>query len=133
MTSPFRTKSLVSLLALVLASPALAAGASDSSTRTVGPQQDGSIVASDNQLLTPAGRLVSLGAPVVAKAIAVNPNKTTKTAAVLLMSAAQPVLVFNTETGQVIQSYIPTTASGKHTQGSFTGMGPRQELFMATR
>ena len=47
-----------------------------SPNRTVGPQQDGSIVASDNQTLTPAGKIVELGAPVRAKAIALNPNET---------------------------------------------------------
>ncbi len=31
--------------------------------RTVGPQKDGSIVASDNQTLTPAGKIVDLGRP----------------------------------------------------------------------
>src|SRR5690348_1481973 len=47
---------------------------SGSPDRTVGPQQDGSIVASDNQTLTPAGRIIELGSPVRAKAIALNPN-----------------------------------------------------------
>src|SRR3569832_2277931 len=41
--------------------------------RTVGPQRDGTIVASDNQTLTPAGKIVELGSPVRAKAIALNP------------------------------------------------------------
>jgi YVTN family beta-propeller protein len=116
----------VSLLALALASPALAAGSSDSTTRTVGPQKDGSIVASDNQLLTPAGKIVDLGSPVVAKGVALNPNRKTKTAAVLLMSAAQPIIVFNTETGEAIQRYVPVTVSGttftNHPQGSYTGI-----------
>jgi hypothetical protein len=44
------------------------------SSRTVGPQRDGSIVVSDNQTLTPAGKIVDLGSPVRAKAIALNPN-----------------------------------------------------------
>ena len=35
--------------------------------RTVGPQNDGSIVASDNQTLTPAGKIIDLGSPVRAK------------------------------------------------------------------
>lgn len=53
--------------------------------RTVGPQQDGSIVVSDNQTLTPAGRMIELGSPVRAKAVALNPNRKTNSAAVLLM------------------------------------------------
>lgn len=47
----------------------------DSPERTVGPQRDGSIVVSDNQTLTPAGKLIELGSPVRAKAIALNPDK----------------------------------------------------------
>jgi YVTN family beta-propeller protein len=99
---------------------------SDSPNRTVGPQQDGSIVASDNQTLTPAGRIIELGAPVRAKAIALNPNRTTHTAAVLLMGSPQPVIVVNIQTGQVLQRFLPTdpaAASDKdRTPGSFTGI-----------
>src|ERR1700722_8237499 len=97
-----------------------------SPNRTVGPQQDGSIVVSDNQTLTPAGRIVELGAPVRAKAIALNPNGMTHSAAVLLMGSPQPILVFNTATGQVLQRFIPvdaTAASAKdRSAGSFTGI-----------
>src|SRR5579871_2565405 len=67
-----------------------------SPTRTVGPQRDGSIVVSDNQVLTPAGRLIELGAPVRAKAVALNPAKDAHTAAVLLMGSPQPIVVFDT-------------------------------------
>ena len=42
--------------------------------RTVGPQSDGSIVVSDNQTLTPAGKIIELGSPVRAKSIALNPT-----------------------------------------------------------
>ena len=97
-----------------------------SPNRTVGPQQDGSIVASDNQTLTPAGKIVELGAPVRAKAIALNPNGMTHSAAVLLMGSPQPIVVFNTATGHVLQRFIPadaTTASAKdRSAGSFTGI-----------
>jgi YVTN family beta-propeller protein len=107
----------------LIALPALAGGQQD---RTVGPQSDGSIVASDNQTLTPAGTLVPLGAPVRAKAIALNPNAKTRSAAVLLMGSPQPVIVFNTVTGQVVQRFTPTTVSGKtfsaDKAGSFTGI-----------
>jgi len=110
------------MLAIAIAAPGLA-NAQDVTTRTVGPQPNGSIVASDNQLLTPAGTLVDLGSPVVAKAVAINPNKNTNTAAVLLMSAAQPIIVFNVKTGEVIQRYIPTSTSfTSNSTGSFTGI-----------
>ena len=92
----------------------------------MGPQTNGSIVASDNQLLTPAGKVVQLGSPVVAKAVAVNPNPSTRSGAVLLMDAAQPVIVFDTKTGAVLQRYIPSAVSGttftSNTTGSFTGI-----------
>jgi len=98
--------------------------AADDPNRTVGPQSDGSIVASSNQTLTPAGTIVDLGSPVVAKAVALNPKL--KSAAVLLMGSAQPVIVFNTQTGQVLQRFIPTSIDGaKFTSdkaGSFTGI-----------
>ena len=94
--------------------------------RTVGPQQDGSIVASNNQTLTPAGKIVELGSPVRAKAIALNPNRKTHSAAVLMMGSPQPIIVFNTATGKVLQRFIPedTTATSPKelTVGSFTGI-----------
>ena len=83
-------------------------------------------MASDNQLLTPAGTVVQLGSPDVAKAVAVNPNHRTRTGAVLLMAAAQPIIVFSTTTGEVIQRYVPVTSNGttytNNTHGSFTGV-----------
>src|SRR5580693_669915 len=59
------------------------------SNRTVGPQKDGSVVASDNQTLTPAGKIIELGSPVRAKAVALNPSVKTNTGAVLLMGSPQ--------------------------------------------
>lgn len=98
----------------------------DSPYRTVGPQQDGSIVVSDNQVLTPAGRLIELGAPVRAKAIALNPGKAAHTAAVLLMGSPQPVIIFDTVSGQVLQRYLPEDAAGasvkNRSTGSFAGI-----------
>ncbi|WP_428378102.1 bifunctional YncE family protein/alkaline phosphatase family protein [Lichenicoccus sp.] len=126
-----RKHPLVGVMALSLAAPGLAHGGlaqaqTDQTTRTVGPQTNGSIVASDNQLLTPAGKVVQLGSPVVAKAVAVNPNPSTRSGAVLLMDAAQPVIVFDTKTGAVLQRYIPSAVSGttftNNTTGSFTGI-----------
>jgi YVTN family beta-propeller protein len=98
----------------------------NSPTRTVGPQRDGSIVVSDNQVLTPAGRLIELGAPVRAKAIALNRGRTAHTAAALLMGSPQPVVVFDTVSGQVLQRYLPEggpneTAKERST-GSFAGI-----------
>jgi YVTN family beta-propeller protein len=93
------------LLALTLPGIAMA---DDTPTRTVGPQRDGSIVASDNQTLTPAGKLIDLGTPVRAKSVALNPNSKTHSAAVLMMGSPQPIIVFDTVTGQVIQRFLPT-------------------------
>jgi YVTN family beta-propeller protein len=122
-SSSFKNYLLASAFALATAVPGLAHAGDNSPTRTVGPQRDGSIVASDNQLLTPAGTLVDLGSPVVAKAVAVNPNRKTRTGAVLLMSAAEPIVVFNTKTGEVIQRYVPTSAAfTSNSTGSFTGI-----------
>jgi len=99
---------------------------SDSPNRTVGPQQDGSIVASDNQTLTPAGKIIELGAPARAKAIALDPNRMSHNAVVLLMGSPQPIIVFNTVTGQILQRFTPkdaTAGSDKdRTAGSFTGI-----------
>ena len=122
MAFSFRKHPLAGLFMLAIAAPALS-HAQTAATRTVGPQKNGSIVASDNQLLTPAGTVVQLGSPVRAKAIAINPNKKTETAAVLLMGAAQPIIVFNTKTGAVVQRYVPVSASfTNNTAGSFTGL-----------
>ena len=116
----YANRSLASVLAMVLAAPGFAMAA-DTRTRTVGPQRNGSVVASDNQLLTPAGITVQLGSPVRAKAVAINPNTKTKTAAVLLMSAAEPIIVFDTKTGAVLQRYVPVSTSGGKTTNSTTG------------
>jgi YVTN family beta-propeller protein len=94
--------------------------------RTVGPQQDGSIVASNNQTLTPAGKIIELGSPVRAKAVAINPNRMVHTAAVLLMGSPQPIVVFDTVTGKVLQRFLPedaTVSSAKErSAGSFNGI-----------
>ena len=94
--------------------------------RTVGPQKDGSVVASDNQTLTPAGKIIELGSPVRAKALALNPNVRSNSGAVLLMGSPQPIIVFNTATGEVLQRFIPDTVKGADPKsgkaGSFTGI-----------
>jgi hypothetical protein len=117
-------KTFRALLASVLLISPWNVRAADDPNRTVGPQSDGSIVASSNQTLTPAGTIVDLGSPVVAKAVALNPKL--KSAAVLLMGSGQPVVVFNTQTGQVLQRFIPTSIDGakftSNKAGSFTGI-----------
>jgi YVTN family beta-propeller protein len=112
-----RNNYLAASIALALAGPTLGVAA-DQNTRTVGPQTDGSYIVSDNQRITPAGKLVDLGSPVRAKTVAVNPNLNTKTGAVMLMGASEPIIVFNTVTGEVIQRYTPPLDSS----GSFTGL-----------
>jgi YVTN family beta-propeller protein len=113
------------LVPVLIAAPQ-AAHAADPPNRTVGPQNDGSIVVSDNQTLTPAGKIVELGSPVRAKAIALNPNSKSRSGAVLLMGSPQPIIVFSTATGQVLQRYIPTAVNGttfsSDKAGSFTGI-----------
>ncbi len=121
----YANRSLASVLAMVLAAPGFAMAA-DTDTRTVGPQLNGSVLASDNQLLTPAGITVQLGSPVRAKAVAINPNAATHSAAVLLMNAAQSVIVFDTRTGAVLQRFVPVTVNGttykNDPRGSFAGI-----------
>ena len=62
-------------------------------------------VVSDGKIITPAGTQVYLGITTRAKAVALNPNTSTHTAAVLQMGAPQAVTVFNTQTGAVLQNY----------------------------
>src|ERR1700751_5887781 len=75
-------------------------------TYVTGPQPNGSWVVSSGQVITPAGTQVDLGIRVRAKAVALNPNTATHTAAVLTMGASQAVEVFDTNTGAVLQNYI---------------------------
>jgi hypothetical protein len=111
---------------LALAALLTPARAADDPSRTVGPQRDGSIVVSTNQTLTPAGTLIDLGTPVRAKAIALDPDGASRTGAVLLMGSPQPVIIFDTVTGRIVQRFIPnavhdaTFTSDK--AGSFTGI-----------
>src|SRR5271167_2104181 len=109
---------LVGLLAAGLSVPALAQSV-PFPTYTVGANQNGlqgpnypstlsnQWVVGSGQILTPAGTTVYLGTTTRAKAVALNPNSTTHTAAVLQMGAPQAVTVFNTQTGAVLQNYLP--------------------------
>ena len=75
-------------------------------TYVTGPQPNGSWVVGDGQVITPAGTQVDLGIRVRAKAIALNPNLKTHTAAVLTMGASEAVEIFDTETGVVLQFFL---------------------------
>jgi YVTN family beta-propeller protein len=74
-------------------------------------------VVSDGTIITPAGTQVYLGTTTRAKAVALNPLGN-HTAAVLQMGAPQPVTIFNTLTGAVLQNF---TYNGSKT-GSATGI-----------
>ncbi len=69
-------------------------------------------VTSNGQIITPVGTQVYLGITTRAKAVALNPNTKTHTAAVLQMGAPQAVSIFNTQTGAVVQTYSPPYLSG---------------------
>jgi len=99
--------------------PALFAQSKPFPTYVTGPQPDGSWVVSNGQVITPAGKQVDLGIRVRAKAIALNPNVKTHTAAVLTLGASQAVEVFDTLTGDVLQNYI---TFGKDSSGSYSGI-----------
>jgi len=115
-----RLSSLASLLAAGLTLPGLAAAQSKPyPTYVTGPQPNGSWVVGNGQVLTPSGTQVDLGIRVRAKAIALNPNLKTHTAAVLTMGATQAVEVFDTTTGVVLQNYIPF---GLDSSGSYSGI-----------
>jgi len=120
-----RLSPLASLLAAGLGSLALATAQSvPYPNYFTGPQPNGSWVVSSGQVITPAGTQVNLGIRVRAKAVALNPNVATNTAAVLTMgtSAADgngAVEIFDTNTGVVLQNYIPFA---KDTHGSYSGI-----------
>jgi YVTN family beta-propeller protein len=111
---------LSGLLAAGLSLPGLAAAQSKPyPTYVTGPQPNGSWVVGNGQVLTPAGIQVDLGNRVRAKAIALNPNVRTHTAAVLTLGASEAVEVFDTNTGVVLQNY---TALGRDSSGSYSGI-----------
>jgi YVTN family beta-propeller protein len=112
-----RLRPLAGLLAMGLGAPALATPSQPFPTYTTGLQPNGSYVVSDGAVITPSGKQVSLGIRVRAKAIAINPNPQVHTAAVLVMGS-QPVIVFDTLTGEVLQYYLPF----QDTYGSYGGI-----------
>jgi YVTN family beta-propeller protein len=121
-----RLRPLGGLLAAGLSLPALAGAQSKEYPKYVaGPQSNGSWVVSSGQVITPAGAQVNLGIRVRAKAIALNPNLKTHTAAVLTLGTSTSdgngaVEVFDINTGVVLQNYIP--AGGNDPSGSYSGI-----------
>jgi YVTN family beta-propeller protein len=117
---------LAGLMVAGLGLPGLAAAQSNLyPTYYTGPQPNGSWVVSSGQIINPAGKQVNLGIQVRAKAIALNPNPKTHTAAVLTMGTYSyngngAVEVFDTQTGVVVQNYIP--AGGNDPSGSYSGI-----------
>ena len=79
---------------------------------------------SNGDIITPVGTQIYLSTTTRAKAIALNPNTSTHTAAVLQMGAPQAVTVFDTQTGAVLQTYVPfSNASGSTTGITYTPNG----------
>src|SRR5215469_2801336 len=116
---------LAGLLAAGLGLPGLASAQSvPYPTYVTGPQPNGSWVVGNGQIITPAGTQVNLGIRVRAKAIALNPNLRTHTAAVLTLGTSVSngngaVEIFDTNTGAVLQSY---SAFGSDSSGSYSGI-----------
>ena len=117
---------LAGLLAAGLSLPGVAAAQANQyyPTYVTGPQPNGTWVVSDGQIVNPAGMQVDLGIRVRAKAIALNPNLGTHTAAVLTLGTSTSdgngaVEVFDTKTGIVMQNYVPF---GHDSSGSFSGI-----------
>jgi len=113
---------LAGLLTMGLSVPAFAQSVPFPSYQ-VGPQTNGTFVASDGTILTPAGTQVNLGIRVRAKSVAINPTGN-HTAAVMSMGTSASdgngvVEVFNTQTGAVLQSY---NFKGKDSSGSSLGI-----------
>ena len=123
-----RLRPLAGLITAGLSFSALAAAQSDLyPTYVTGPQANGSWVVSSGQIINPAGVQVDLGIRVRAKALALNPNLKTHTAAVLTMGTSTSdgngaVEVFDIETGVVVQNYIPSGPKGQDSSGSFSGI-----------
>ena len=120
-----RLRPLAGWVAAGLSFPAIVSAQSKPyPTYVTGPQPNGSWVVSSGQVITPAGTQVDLGIRVRAKAIALNPDLRTHTAAVLTMGTSTAdgngaVEVFDTKTGVVLQNYIPFA---KDAQGSYSGI-----------
>ncbi len=123
---------LVGLMAAALSVPALAQSVyfptynpGENLSGSQGPDYPSTLpnpwVVSDGAIITPAGTQVYLGTTTRAKSIALNPTGN-HTAAVLQMEAPQAVTVFNTQTGAVLQKYVPDVGGKKDPDGSTTGI-----------
>ena len=119
---------LAGLLAAGFVVPAFAGPSEAYPTYVAGPQAPGcdrsmapgcTWVVGSGQVITPAGTTVDLGIRVRAKAIALNPNERSHTAAVLTLGASEAVEVFDTRTGQVLQNYA---TMGTNSYGSYSGI-----------
>jgi YVTN family beta-propeller protein len=113
-----RLHPLAGLLAVGIAAPAFADMSDPFPTYEAGPLANGGFVVGNGQVIRPAGIQVDLGNRVRAKAIALNPDTATHTAAVLTLGASEAVEVFDTHTGQVLQNYLPFGDSS----GSYSGI-----------
>jgi YVTN family beta-propeller protein len=114
-----RLRPLAGLLAMGVTAPVFAGSSVPYPTYETGPQPNGSYVVSNGQIINPAGIQVDLGIRVRAKAVALNPNHASHTAAVLTMGSTQAVEVFDIRTGDIIQIYLPF---GVDHQGSYGGI-----------
>jgi YVTN family beta-propeller protein len=124
---------LAGLLATALSVPVLTGQSMLFPTYGVGGNQNGSKgpnypstmpnpwVISNGQIITPTGTQVYLGITTRSKAIALNPNTATHTAAVLQMGAPQAVTIFNTQTGAVVQTFSTPYLSGTQTKNDSSG------------
>jgi YVTN family beta-propeller protein len=124
---------LVGLLATGLSVPALLGQSLPFPTYQVGANQNltkgptypstlpNPWVVSNGQVITPAGTMVYLGTTTRAKAVALNPNTQTHTAAVLQMGGPQAVTIFNTLTGGVLQTFSTPYVSGLQTKNDSSG------------
>ncbi|MGD0469879.1 MAG: bifunctional YncE family protein/alkaline phosphatase family protein [Terriglobales bacterium] len=122
---------LAGLLAIGLSIPALAQSVpfptyspGENTSATTGPTYSQPLsnpwVVSDGTIITPAGTQVYLGTTTRAKAVALNPNTSTHTGAVLQMGAYQAVTIFDTKTGAILQTY--SSAGNTDSDGSSTGI-----------
>ncbi len=114
-----RLRPLAALLAAGLTAPAFAGPSTEYPTYRAGPLGQHDWVLGNGQIITPAGKQVYLGPRVRAKAVALNPDPKSHTAAVLTMGASQAVEVFDTKTGVVLQNYNPSSGDSS---GSYSGI-----------
>ena len=115
-----RLRPLAGVLAAGMCLPGLATAQSkEYPTYVTGPQPNGSFVVSSGQVINPAGTQVELGIRVRAKAIALNPNVKSHTAAVLTLGASEAVEIFDTDSGEVLQDYV---TFGTDSSGSYGGI-----------